>query len=549
LVGSACKPSRPKPAEAMIDYEEDWLAPLLLKCEGSVALRASMYAVPSAILGILLVYLDEWAPGGREDLGLLDIGSSHVWNAVTAMMGILIGFRTRQALSRFWEGTGLLHQMRGEWFDTVSNCVTFSINAKKTKPLEVMKFRHTIVRLMSLAHGSALEEIAGNQVQLDTIDVFGLDQGTLRHLKSCHEKYKFNKVEVMLHLVQSLITDAHSGGILTVPPPILSRVYQTISRGFVNLLNAKKITDTRFPFPYAQLITFLLYALTVLTPMIMSTTVTSKVMCGIITFVPVFAMYSLNFIAIELENPFGVDTNDLPLEHFQSEMNSCLLMLLHTNTDLIATTSNDCMMDFDSLYKEICDAEHEGEEEDRMSSRTHMSRRKTRLSHFKDITMDDEGAGGKMSMTMDQANSLSPENTGGLGVAPPAGGPAKAAEAPTTPLTAEQKKPESSPPPAPAKAPPAASPPAPATTEAASKSIVSIDSQAPPKAVSDLQPMLSKSMNDFNIIMKNWTKMIENQVAELDRNCIALQSFSDSLGTGGKVAAAGVGWEGALPGV
>ena len=43
-------------------------------------------------------------------------------------------------------------------------------------------------------------------------------------------------------------------GVLAIPPPILSRVYQTLSRGFVNLLNAKKIADTRFPFPYAQTI-------------------------------------------------------------------------------------------------------------------------------------------------------------------------------------------------------------------------------------------------------------------------------------------------------
>ena len=27
-------------------------------------------------------------------------------------------------MARFWEGTGLLHQMRGEWFDAVSCCVT-----------------------------------------------------------------------------------------------------------------------------------------------------------------------------------------------------------------------------------------------------------------------------------------------------------------------------------------------------------------------------------------------------------------------------------------
>ena len=31
--------------------------------------------------------------------------------------------------------------------------------------------------------------------------------------------------------------EALDDGVLKIPPPILSRVYQTISRGFVNLLN------------------------------------------------------------------------------------------------------------------------------------------------------------------------------------------------------------------------------------------------------------------------------------------------------------------------
>lgn len=47
-------------------------------------------------------------------------------------------------------------------------------------------------------------------------------------------------------------------------------------------------------------------------------------------------MFALNFISIELENPFGLDANDLPLTHFQKEMNDCLLMLLHLNTDLVS---------------------------------------------------------------------------------------------------------------------------------------------------------------------------------------------------------------------
>ena len=55
-----------------------------------------------------------------------------------------------------------------------------------------------------------------------------------------------------------------------VQPPILSRVYQTLSRGFVNLLNAKKIADTRFPFPFSQLISGLLFVHVVMLPMLIS---------------------------------------------------------------------------------------------------------------------------------------------------------------------------------------------------------------------------------------------------------------------------------------
>lgn len=41
--------------------------------------------------------------------------------------------RNLEAMERFWEGTGLLHQMRGEWFDAVSCCVTFTRGSIATR--------------------------------------------------------------------------------------------------------------------------------------------------------------------------------------------------------------------------------------------------------------------------------------------------------------------------------------------------------------------------------------------------------------------------------
>jgi hypothetical protein len=211
---------------------------------------------------------------------------------------------------------------------------------------------------MSLCHSSALEEIAGiDRGGLVTIDTLGLDNKTLTHLNECLEVHNFNRVEVLLHLMQSVIVASLDESILKIAPPILSRVFQTLSRGFVNLLNCKKITDTRFPFPFAQLISGLLACLMVLTPVMISNVfVESKTLSFVFTFVPIFGMFSLNYVAMELENPFGDDDNDLPLDHFQEEMNSCLMMLLQENADLICTVKVECQKDFGMLKIQLDEA-------------------------------------------------------------------------------------------------------------------------------------------------------------------------------------------------
>mmetsp|Transcript_26328 Transcript_26328/g.71547 ORF Transcript_26328/g.71547 Transcript_26328/m.71547 type:complete len:455 (-) Transcript_26328:91-1455(-) len=336
----------------MIKYREEWLCPLICQYRGSVAVGATLYGLFASAVCIVLHVFHDQVEDFMKESGIGDIVASQTWAASTAMLLIILAIRTQQAWSRFWEGTSLLHQMRGEWFDAVSCLVSFSNGALEARPQEVATFRHTIVRLMSLCHGSALEEIgdSDNPDHLIAIDTLGLDLGTLRHLKECKKEFHFNRVELLLHFFQSLITKAAADGVLPVAAPILSRVYQTLSRGFVNLLNAKKISDTRFPFPFAQLIAQLLFLHLFLTPVMMASLIRgSKLFAAICSFVPVFGTFSLNFVARQLEHPFGHDDNDLPLFHFQTEMNSSLLMLLHDKADHVSQPSPQCVRDFQIL--------------------------------------------------------------------------------------------------------------------------------------------------------------------------------------------------------
>merc|ERR1719181_653734 len=97
----------------------------------------------------------------------------------------------------------------------------------------------------------------------------------------------------------------------------------------------------------------------VLTPLMITSLLTTRVWACIFTFIPIHAMFSVNYVGVELENPFGTDDNDLPLAHFQSEMNKCLMMLLHESADLIAGVSdNRCITDFERLVDSM---EHHGD--------------------------------------------------------------------------------------------------------------------------------------------------------------------------------------------
>ena len=239
--------------------------------------------------------------------------------------------------------------MRGEYFDSVSCLITFSQSSREKDPVGVQQFRQTLVRLVSHMHESALDEIAGCRDRFFTIDKHSLDDETLAFTQTCQDKYGWNRVCALQHMVQVLITHHLHTGVLDIPPPILSRVYQTLSRGLVNLLNAVKIKDTSFPFPWAQLILCLLGIHTLCTPFVIVSITASLYWALPMAFVPIFGMIALNMVASELEMPFGVDDNDLPLQHFQQEMNQGLLLLLHERSDHLPHTRAGAIQSVDKL--------------------------------------------------------------------------------------------------------------------------------------------------------------------------------------------------------
>ncbi|CAE7662308.1 unnamed protein product [Symbiodinium microadriaticum] len=301
----------------MIDYRHgSWGMKVLCLSRGSVIPKAICWSLPCAAATVLLhIY---WGVlKGDENQELEGLGQ--VWSSFTFVFGFLIVFRSNQAYSRFWESVTLFHQTSGEWMSAFSNLLAFC-NTKPEKSEEVAQFRFALMRLFSLLHCNALQNTSDlADDSLEILDVGGFGKRSLLHLKNSPDR-----TETVLLWIERLILDADRDKTLDVPAPILSRAFQELSRGMVSVTDLRKIRDVPFPFPYSQFLSLMLLAHWVLTPIVASQVIVKPYWAGIIVFVVSTAYWTLFYIAQEIDQPFGDDSNDLPVADMQREFNAKL---------------------------------------------------------------------------------------------------------------------------------------------------------------------------------------------------------------------------------
>lgn len=318
----------------MIEYENRGVKYFMkvFKLKGSVFPNAFLIALPCALLTCSLKwlidkdYLPEWK--GQNSI----INDNQAFGGFTFLVGFLVVFRTSQAYSRFWDGTTSTHRMRAEWFDACSAIVAFT-KYSVAPETDILQFQNTLIRLFSMLHAVALADIedCNPEGKLEStmafnfklIDPASINSESLMKLKECE-----SKVELIYQWIQQLIVENIKNGVLGIPPPILSRSFQEIANGMVAFHEAVKISSIPFPFPYAQTCDLLLMIHWLMMPIVMAQWTAQPVWASVCAFVQVLILWALNFIATEMENPFGDDANDLNLGQMQEEMNEFLLLLL-----------------------------------------------------------------------------------------------------------------------------------------------------------------------------------------------------------------------------
>merc|ERR1712196_175358 len=76
------------------------------------------------------------------------------------------------------------------------------------------------------------------------------------------------QMEIAVQWIQKHIVKGFDTGVLAIPPPVLSRAFQELSRGAVNFNQLRNFTEIPFPFPYAQLLSVMLVLFSFFTPVL-----------------------------------------------------------------------------------------------------------------------------------------------------------------------------------------------------------------------------------------------------------------------------------------
>jgi len=336
----------------VVQYKTGGLRPFLnlFQREGSVISYGLSIAFPVAIMSAAMkfsVRQGAFAEGGALGFVAWDEDSMLLlnnapWNGLVTLVSFLTVFRTSQAYSRFEEAVSHCYSMRSQWLDAANGVCAFCEHSMVDRKAKTM-FKRRIIRLFSLLHGLALQDLAnwnssaaeeGASVDVDipVIDLPGsFEEKDLKLLKDSEAD---ERVGLVQSWIQVLIVKGMKEDILSTPPPIITRLYQQIGDGMVEFTAALRLAHIPFPFPYSQVCQLMLILHWFCTPVIIQNYCSTEMWAFSFSFIMVLTLWCLDAIATDLEAPLGNGSNKVNLSQMQRAFDEELLVLLEPTAHL-----------------------------------------------------------------------------------------------------------------------------------------------------------------------------------------------------------------------
>lgn len=269
----------------MIEYDARAWLPLLIRMRGSVIPRLVLRVIVAAGLGVVAVLLLE-----RRGFRL----PSGAHTLVGVALGLLLVFRTNASYDRYWEGRRLLGAMVNRTRDLARQVGAY---------VEDAEARAALCRLIPAFYWAAAQTLR-KQAALGNAERL-LTEGERAALAGA----TFRAPVIARWISDRLRAEATAGR--------LSEARLQLFDGNLTALNdalggAERILRTPIPFAYAQHIKIFLVLFCFTVPFVLVHDMGwgTPAACGLLA----LALFGIDEIGVEIEDPFGDDPNDLPLD-------------------------------------------------------------------------------------------------------------------------------------------------------------------------------------------------------------------------------------------
>ena len=264
-----------------------------LKDIGHLAKSWTMVKIFRSVLAIggytlllsLVIYYFQWEAYARLD--------AQIFSFLGIVLSILLVFRTNSAYDRWWEG-------RKQWGALVNHCRNLAVMTHATFPREDMKSRKYMATHISnfciafkehLREGTKLEELI-NVGEQEKAVYEGKD-----HVPN-HISYE----------IHQLVRAAHENGSISLGDYLNHKPHL---QALLDILGAcERIKKTPIPFSYAVYIKIFILLYSFLLPFALYPIF--GLWTPILVMFVFFAFMGVELMAGEIEDPFGLDCNDLP---------------------------------------------------------------------------------------------------------------------------------------------------------------------------------------------------------------------------------------------
>ena len=296
----------------MIEYDnKNWLK-LLFTFKGSIIPRIAPRLLIFIVIAGILSYLHV------EKIINLKLAPTP-WTIVGVALGLLLVFRTNTAYDRFWEG-------RKSWGGLVNATRNMAVNVisyMSSDHAESLKTKEKIIKLL-IVFAKLMKQRLREEKQFSEVETY-LDKKELEILnKSVHPPVS------VIAMIAKQLYKAYKLGMVAVQHVAI------MNNNLNNLMNelgaCERIRYTPVPIAYVlHLKRFLyLFCLTLPISLIDSFGYWS---IAIVTLVA-YAFIGIEEIGVEIEDPFGDDPNDLPLDQICDNIEKLVFDIYRNQNEL-----------------------------------------------------------------------------------------------------------------------------------------------------------------------------------------------------------------------